>query len=165
MIHSITGLLVTRVGLRQFNEAFAERDPTFWTIGPQCDWQVRQWLVLSVAYLFERGLADGQSQVQFRDDVSYRQHFVSAGISFWITPSLSTTIGYVYRRKSFTSELVGDSNRGVTDTTHQGSLEVRYELSPAAAVTLGVQRSQRSSTLPTRDFFNTNTMLVAQYLF
>ena len=83
----------------------------------------------------------------------------------WVSTALSATIGYAYRRKSFTSEILGDSNRGVVDTTHQGSAELRYELNQAAAVTLGFQRSQRSSNVGTRDFFNTNVSVGMQYQF
>lgn len=160
-----TATLVGRYGLRQFNEAFAERDTTFWTSGPQLEWAVNSWLRLTTVYLYERGLADGRQEVQFKDDVSYRQHFTSLGATAWVSPSLSVTVGYGYRRKMFTSEIVGDSNRGVVDATHQGSAELRYEVNQAAAVTLGFQRSQRSSNVGTRDFFNTNTSLGFQYRF
>jgi hypothetical protein len=165
LTHSVTATLVGRYGLRRFNDAFAERDTMFWTVGPQLEWAVRPWLSLAVAYLFEQGLADGREQAQFRDDVSYRQHFASIGATAWVNPALSFTVGYAYRQKIFMSEILGDSNRGAVDTTHQGSAELRYELSPAAAVTLGFQRSQRSSNVGARDFFNTNTLLGVQYRF
>jgi len=110
-------------------------------------------------------LADGRQDVQFKDDISYRQHFASLGTTVQVSKSLSVTVGYAYRRKAFTSEIVGDSNRGVVDTTHQGSAELRYEVNQAAAMTLGFQRSQRSSNAGTRDFFNTNTSLGIQYRF
>ncbi|MCX5723685.1 MAG: outer membrane beta-barrel protein [Nitrospirae bacterium] len=165
LTESFTATLVGRYGLRQFNEAFAERDTTFWTSGPQLEWAINSWLRLATAYLYERGLSDGRQEIQFKDDVSYRQHFASLGATAWMNPSLSLTVGYAYRRKMFTSEIVGDSNRGVVDTTHQGSAELRYEMNRATAVTLGFQRSQRSSNVGTRDFFNTNTSLGVQYQF
>ncbi len=160
-----TATLVGRYGLRQFNEAFAERDTTFWTSGPQLEWAINSWLRLTTAYLYERGLADGRQEVQFKDDVSYRQHFASLGATAWMNPFLSLTVGYAYRRKEFTSEIAGDSNLGVVDTTHQGSAELRYEMNQAAAITMGFQRSQRSSNVGARDFFNTNTSLGVQYQF
>ncbi|MBI3355879.1 MAG: hypothetical protein HY038_03750 [Nitrospirae bacterium] len=165
LTQSVTATLVGRYGLRRFNDIFAERDTMFWTAGSQLEWAVRPWLSLAAAYLYERGLADGREQVQFRDDVSYRQHFASIGVTAWVNPALSFTVGYAYRQKIFTSEIVGDSNRGVVDTTHQGSAELRYELTPAVAVTLGFQRSQRSSNVGARDFFNANISLGVQYRF
>ena len=161
----LTATLVGRYGLRQFNEVFAERDTTFWTSGPQLEWSLNSWLTLATAYLYERGLADGRQEVQFKDDVSYRQHFASLGATAQVSRSLSVTLGYAYRRKVFTSEIVGDSNRGVIDTTHQGSAELRYEVNQATLMTLGFQRSQRSSNAATRDFFNTNSSLSLQYRF
>lgn len=63
------------------------------------------------------------------------------------------------------ANLRGDSNRGVIDSTHIGSVDVGYELGKAASVTLGFQRSQRSSNATSRDFFNTNMSLGLQYRF
>lgn len=165
LMETVTGTLVARYGLRQFNDAFAERDTSFWTGGPQLEWAIRPWLSLIAAYLYERGGSDGRKETQFKDDVSYRQHFASVGTTVWMSQALSVTVSYAYRQKNFTSEIVGDSNRGVVDTTHQGSAEFRYELNPAAAVTLGFQRSQRSSNAASRDFSNTNTSLGLQYRF
>ncbi|MCE9534874.1 MAG: hypothetical protein K8R65_00490 [Nitrospirae bacterium] len=138
----LTATLVGRYGLRQFNDVFAERDTTFWTSGPQLEWMINSWFTLATAYLY-----------------------ASVGATVRLNPAWSVTAGYAYRRKEFTSEIAGDSNRGVIDTTHQGSAELRYEMSQATAMTLGVQRSQRSSNVGTRDFFNTNTSLSLQYQF
>ncbi len=162
---SVIGTLVGRYGLRQFNDVFAERDTTFWSAGPQIDWIVMPRVTLSLAYLFEQGLADGREQTQFRDDVSYRQHFTSIGATVQLMEPLAFLVGYAYRRKEFTSEIAGDSNRGVVDSTHQGSVEFQYRLSAAAIMTLGVQRSQRLSNVTSREFFNTNTSLGIQYRF
>ncbi len=162
---TVTGTLVGRYGLRQFNEAFAERDTAFWSAGPQVDWRIAPRVMLSLAYLFEQGLADGREQTHFRDDVSYRQHVTSIGATVQITEPLTFMVGYTYRRKEFTSEIVGDSNRGVVDTTHQGMAELAYRFSNAATMTLGVQRTQRLSNMSTREFFNTNISLGIQYRF
>ena len=77
----------------------------------------------------------------------------------------SLDLGYAYRRKGFTSDLAGDNNRGVVDTTHVGSAELRYRISSAASVTVGLQRAQRGSNAASRDFFNTNTSVGLQYRF
>ncbi len=165
MTEAVTATMVGRYGLRQYNEVFAERDTTFWTVGPQVEWQITPWFSVTTAYLFERGLADGRQEVQFKDDVSYRQHFGSVGATVWASPALSVTVSYGYRRKELTGEIVGDSNRGVVDTTHLGSVDLRYDLTRAASITLGFQRSQRSSNTASRDFFNTNTSFGVQYRF
>jgi len=157
--------LVGRYGLRFYNEVFSERDTNFWTVGPQLRQQVRPWLTLTLNYLYERGLADGRHEPQFKDDISYYQHFVSVGTMFQLSHRLSLDLGYVYRRKEFTSGIVGDSNRGVNDVTNQGTAEFRYLLTDAAAATLGFQHDQRTSNSATRDFKTTNTWLGIQYRF
>lgn len=157
--------LVGRYGLRFYNNAFSERDTNLWTVGPQLRQQVRPWLTLTLAYLYERGLADGRNEPQFKDDISYYQHFVSAGTAFQLSRSLSLDLTYVYRYKGFTSGIVGDSNRGLNDVSNQGTAEFRYLLTDTAAATLGYQHEQRTSNMAVRDFKVTNTWLGLQYRF
>jgi hypothetical protein len=59
-----TVTLVGRYGLRFFNEAFAERDMKSWTLGLQVAFAATTCMTLTVAYLYERGLADGREDVQ-----------------------------------------------------------------------------------------------------
>lgn len=158
-------MLVGRYGLRLYNEVFSERDTKFYTIGPRLRFQATSWATITLDYLYERGLADGRDEPQFKDDTSYRQHFVSLGTLFQLTGPLSLELVYVYRIKQFTSEIEGDQLRGDRDKLHQGTAEVHYDLSAAARITLGFQRTQRSSTMASRDFFNTNTSLGLQYRF
>lgn len=160
-----TVTLVGRYGLRLFNDVFAERDTRFWTSGPQVEFAATSWATITLTYLYERGLADGRHEPQFNDDVSYRQHFSSLGATFQLSRRLFLDLAYAFRRKEFTSELPGDSNRGVVDTTHQGTTEFQYVLTDAARLTLGFQRSQRSSNSAARDFFNTNASLGLEYRF
>ncbi len=162
---SWTGTIIARYGIRLFNDVFAERDTKFWTVGPQLDVAVTSRITVTLSYLFERGAADGRDEVQFRDDVSYRQHFVSLGATIGLGHGFFLDMAYAYRRKEFTSEILGDSNRGVVDATHVGTADLRYQLSPAAALTVGFQRAQRSSNSANRDFFNTNTSMGIQYRF
>ncbi|HKU51417.1 MAG TPA: hypothetical protein VJQ25_03040, partial [Nitrospira sp.] len=160
-----TIILVGRYGLRFYNEAFSERDTTFYTIGPRIRFIATRWAILTLDYLYERGLADGREEPQFKDDVSYRQHFVSFGTLFQVTAPLSLELIYVYRQKQFTTDIAGDPLVGDVDHLHQGTAQVHYDLSPAARVTLGFQRTQRSASASSRDFFNTNMSLGLRYCF
>ena len=158
-----TVTLVGRYGLRFYNQVFSERDTKFYTIGPRLQLHATPWATITLDYLYERGLAEGRNEPQFKDDVSYRQHFVSFGTVFRLTDPLSLELIYVYRLKHFTSDILGDPQRGDVDNLHQGTAEVHYDLTAAARVTLGFQRTQRSSNIGTRDFLNTNTSLGLQY--
>lgn len=157
--------LVGRYGLRLYNQVFSERDTKFYTIGPRLQFRATPWAIVTLDYLYERGLADGRDEPQFQDDVSYRQHFVSLGTLFQLTDPISLELTYVYRRKQFTTDFIGDPLQGDADTLHQGTAQVHYDLSAAARLTLGFQRTQRSSTVSSRDFFNTNTSLGLLYRF
>jgi len=157
--------MTTRFGLRLYNEIFAERDTFFYSLGPHVDYAVRPNLTLSLGYLYERGLADGRNDTQFNDDVSYRQHFVTAGGDLRLTTALSLNLQYAFRRKDFTSDLAGDTHLGRSDTTHQGTAEFRYAFSDVTAVTLGFQHGQRTSNVAIKDFNDTNTWLGIQHRF
>ncbi len=159
------GTLIARYGLRQFNAAFAERDTTFWTMGPQFSYQGFSRVVLTAGYLYERGVADGRDDVQFRDDVSYHQHVVVAGATVKLAERVSLDLGYFYRRKLFTSTILGDSNNGLRDNTHQGTAGLRYQATPAMAVTFDYQRTQRDSNAAQRGFFSNNVALGLDYRF
>ena len=131
--------LIGRYGLRSYNESFAERDTKFWTVGPRVDYRASNWLILRLSYLYERGLAHGRQEQQFMDDVSYYLHMLSAGTEFRLSSRLDLDLMYIHRRKTFTSEIAGDTHVDRFDSTHQGIAELRYQLSAAAMATLSFQ--------------------------
>jgi len=157
--------LITRGGLRLYNEAFAERDTRFWTAGPHASYRISERTTVGLGYLFERGYADGAGDTRFNDDISYRQHVVSAGVDTGVTDALSLHLLYLYRRKDFTSELIGDTHLNRHDDTHQGSAEVRYLWTAAITLTAGLQRTQRNSTNEARSFQDTQVWVGGQYRF
>jgi len=157
--------LIGRGGLRFYNEAFAERDTQFWAAGPRVSYALFDRVTASLGYLFERGYADGAGDLRFNDDVSYRQHVASAGVDAGLTEQLSLHLLYLYRRKDFTSELAGDTHLNRHDDTHQGAAELQYRMTPAALLTVGVQRTQRVSTNETRSFQDAQVSIGGQYRF
>ena len=165
MNESWTLTLIGRYGLRFYNDAFAERDTKFWTIGSQMGYVINPRMAVSLGYLYERGLADGRGNTQFNDDVSYRLHAVSAGTDLALIESLSLHLDYIYRRKDFTSELLGDTHLNRHDDSHQGMAEFRYRLTSATILSASFQRTQRTSTVVTRDFNDTIYSLGGSYRF
>ncbi len=161
----VTATLVGRYGLRFYNESFAERDTTFWTVGPRVDYQATNRLTLTASYLYERGLSDGRQQPQFMDDVSYYLHMLSVGTDYRLTSRLDLALAYVHRRKTFTSGIEGDTHLGRFDSTHQGIAEFRYHLSDAALATCSFQYVRRASTNELRDFSATIFSVGGQYRF
>lgn len=157
--------LIGRSGLRSYNDAFAERDTKFWTLGTQVQYAVNARVSLALGYLYELGVADGRGNTQFNDDVSYRLHAVSAGTDLTLTESFSLHLAYIYRRKDFTSELIGDTHLNRQDDSHQGLAELRYRLTSAASLSASFQRTQRTSTVVTKDFNDTIYSLGSSYRF
>jgi hypothetical protein len=147
-----TAALIGRYGLRFYNDAFAERDTHFMTLGSRAAYSASARLAWTLSYLYERGLADGRGDRRFNDDVSYRQHFLSTGPEFRFSDAMTVSLLYAYRLKEFTSELVGDTHFNRADHTHQGTAELSYAMNRASAVTLGYQRTQRDSTNQNREF-------------
>lgn len=162
---SWTLTLIGRYGLRDYNDAFAERDTKFWTIGSQVGYAVHSQVWLSLGYLYEQGTADGRGNTQFNDDVSYRLHGAWAGADIALTKPLSLHLSYLYRRKDFTSELVGDTHFGRHDNSHQGMAEFRYRLTAATSLSASFQRTQRTSTVVARDFDDNIVALGGSYRF
>ncbi|TAJ07967.1 MAG: hypothetical protein EPO61_10995 [Nitrospirae bacterium] len=160
-----TVALIGRYGLRLYNQAFAERDTTFYTGGGQVGYLAAPWARLTLAYLYERGLADGRGNLQLKDDVSYIQQFISFKTEFRLADPLSLDLDYVFRLTDFTSTIIGDSHRHRQDVTNQGRAELRYAATKALALSLSIQQTQRTSTASASGFNDTITSIGAQYTF
>ena len=160
-----TVALIGRYGLRLYNQPFAERDTTFYTGGGQVGYLAAPWARLTLAYLYERGLADGRGNLQLKDDVSYIQNFISFNTEFRLAEPLFLDLTYVYRLTDFTSTIIGDSHRHRQDVTNQGRAELRYAATKALTLSLSVQQTQRTSTAGTSGFNDTITSVSAQYTF
>ena len=161
----VTGTLITRFGLRRYNDVFAERNTNFWAVGPRVDYRAKEWLTLTLSYLYERGLADGHKETQFADDVSYYLHMVSAGTEFRLHKEWDLGLTYIHRRKTFTSGIAGDSHVDRFDATHQGIAELRYHISTAATAMMSFQYGKRTSTNVLRDFHDSIVSIGGQYRF
>ncbi len=162
---ALTAALIGRSGLRLYNESFAERDTTFWTVGPRVDYRVTDWMRVTLSYLYERGLAEGRKEPRFADDVSYFLHMVSAGMEFRLNQLFDLGLIYIHRRKTFTSGIPGDTHVDRFDSTNQGIAELRYHLSSAATVLLAFQYGKRTSTNVLRDFNDSIVSIGGQFRF
>ena len=163
--NEVTATLVGRYGLRLYNEAFAERDTQFYSVGPRVNYRAASWIEFELGYLYERGLADGRQQPQLLDDVSYYLHFLSFTTDVQLMPKLALSLLYVYVQKIFTTDVTGDTHQGRQDVTHQGRAELRYQFVQNLSGTLGYQRTQRSSNQALRDFHDNIFSIAGEYRF
>ena len=90
---------------------------------------------------------------------------VSVGTDLTLIESLSLHLGYIYRHKDFTSDLLGDTHLNQHDNIHQGMAELRYRLTAAASLLASFQQTQGASTVMTRDFHDTIYSLRGSYRF
>jgi hypothetical protein len=162
---TVTAAVIGRYGLRLYNESFAERNTAFWTVGPRVHYRAMERMTATLSYLYERGLADGRQETQFMDDVSYYLHMLSVGTEWHLHPRVDLDLTYIYRRKTFTSGIAGDTHLNRFDSTHQGIAEFRYRLSSAATMTVAYQYGKRTSTNVLRDFNDSIVSIGAEYRF
>ena len=99
------------------------------------------------------------------DDVSYYLHMLSAGTNVRLNSQLDLDLVYIYRLKTFTSGITGDTHVDRLDTTHQGVAELRYHVSSALTALLAFQYGKRTSTNVLRDFNDSIISLGGEYRF
>jgi hypothetical protein len=100
--------LLTRYGARLYNDPFAQRDATFWTIGPHLVWHPAKRFIFTLGYHYEKGLADGRNQPALRDDTSYSNYYVAFGLESEITERFGLELGLHYERNNWLSSITGD---------------------------------------------------------
>jgi hypothetical protein len=148
--------LLGRFGKRVYNEAFAQRDTDFWTIGPHLDWRFSPRAKLGLGYHYERGLADGRNQPQFEDDVSYVNHYFTAELDIELMERLTLSMGAHYERNNWTSGITGDERNGAHEDVIQGELILVHQLTQQVQVFGGFQRASRKQSFESDITKNTN---------
>lgn len=157
--------LLGRYGVREYNDAFAHRDTTFWTLGPHVEWQITPRWDLLVGYHYERGLADGRFQPQLQDDVSYVNHYLSMETTVRVLDRTSVGLGLHYERNIYTTSLAGDDRRGGYEDVYQVEVDVRRAMTDRFVLTAGVQRSERKASFEPSAFIDVNAYVGGEYRF
>ena len=154
--------LLGRFGMRRYNEAFAERDTNFYTIGPHVDWRITQKVSFGFGYHYERGLADGRNQPQLEDDVSYINHYFTADLDIELIERLSLLTAFHYEYNIWTSSIAGDERNGAHENVFQGEAILVRHLNERVRVFGGVQRSSRKESFEQSAVKNTNVGIGVQ---
>ncbi len=157
--------LLGRYGLRLYNNDFAQRDTHFWTVGPHIEWTIQPGIGLKMGYHFERGLADGRNQSQFHDDVSYSNHYMSTELEVEISESTTLELAIHYERNNFISDLEEDERNGANEDVWQGDVEIRHQVTDAATLKGGFQRSQRKASFERSTIIDVNVWIGGVYQF
>ncbi|BFU96538.1 MAG: conserved exported protein of unknown function [Nitrospira sp.] len=148
--------LLARVGIRRYNDSFAQRDTNFWTIGPHVEWRVSERVKLGLSYHYERGLAQGRNEPQLRDDVSYINNYVSADVDVELIKRLTLSAAFHYERNDWTSGIVGDIRNGAHEDVIQGEVMLIHQFTESLRAMAGFQRSNRKQSFEPESIKNTN---------
>ncbi|WP_447974655.1 hypothetical protein [Nitrospira sp. Kam-Ns4a] len=157
--------LLGRYGVRNYNEAFAQRDTTFWTLGPHLEWRITPRVDLLLGYHYERGLAAGRNRPQLNDDISYINHYVSMEVVARVLERTSVGLGLHYERNDFTSELAEDERRGSHENVYQVEVDLRQRITEGFVLTAGFQRSERKASFEPTAFIDVNLYVGGEYRF
>jgi hypothetical protein len=157
--------LLGRYGMRRYNQSFSERDTDFWTIGPHVDWKITRRIKLGLSYHYERGLADGRNEPQFKDDVSYINHYMSADLDFELMERLTLFTAFHYELNIWTSDIAGDERNGAHENVYQGEAILAYRVTDSMRAFAGVQRSNRKQSFETEGAKNTNVGIGLNFAF
>jgi hypothetical protein len=161
----VTVRLLGRYGARNYNEAFSQRDLTFWTIGPHLEWIITPNIHFLMGYHYERGLADGRKQAIIHDDVSYINHYATSELAIHVSKKGRLILEAEFERNDFTSSIEGDEHVGANEMVYQGAIEYHHHLTHAMVLKIGLQRGGRKFSFEPHWVSNTNVLLGSEFRF
>jgi len=165
VMESLNLRFLGRYGLRWYNEAFAQRDTRFWTVGAHLEWEVLPWIELVLGYHYERGLADGRKEPELKDDISYVNNFVSMELGIDLTDWTSLHFGFDYERNDFTSGIPGDVHRDGYENIFQGDVEFRHTFTKSLDIAVAYQRGRRKFSFESNTAFINNAWIGGTFRF
>jgi Putative beta-barrel porin 2 len=162
---SLTVRLLSRYGLRNYNEPFEHRNTQFWTLGPHIEWQIAPNAELLLGYHYEQGKAKPEQAIGYDDDVSYINHYASVELKLNLLEKLTASFIVDYEKNDFTSQNRSDEHFQAYENLHQGEIELQYELTHEMTVSAGWQHGQRKLNIEPQAIKNNNLWLGVEYTF
>ncbi len=159
----VHGRIYSRYGLRRYERPFQHRDNHFWTVGAHLEIEPAEDVEILLGYHFERAYADGRHRPELRDDVSYRNHYVTGEILFGLTESLALEIGGHYERNGWTSSVAGDIRRGEYEDIVQGEIALFYNLTARLSLTAEFQGVHRKESFEDQGLTSYNASVGVQW--
>ncbi len=153
-----------RYGLRRYEAPFEHRDNDFWTVGVHLEMESTENVEMILGYHFERAYADGRHRPELRDDVSYRNHYLTGEFVIAVTPLLTLEIGGHYERNGWTSAIEGDIRRGEYEDTVQGEVALLYRLTDHLEISLELQGIHRKESFEDTGIASYNTSFGLHFL-
>jgi hypothetical protein len=160
----LTLRLLSRYGIRRYDAPFQHRDTNFWTLGPHIEWEILPNVELLTGYHYERGSASQHKASHFPDDVSYVNHYASAELKVNFAPKWTAMLIFDFEKNDFTTRTRIDDHYGAAESVYQGELELLYELTEKAVLTMGWQHGQRRLNTEDITIRNNNIWVGIDYM-
>lgn len=157
--------LLSRYGLRNYNQPFVHRDTQFWTVGSHLEWDINEDVDLLVGYHYEIGSAEHHKAAHFPDDLSYTNHYASAELKVKLLEKLTANFIFDYEHNASMSHREEDERFGANENIYQSELELEYELTHSTGLKLGWQHGNRKLSTEMATVKNNNVWLGFEYKF
>lgn len=154
-----------RYGLRDYDNIFKHRSTDFWTLGTHFAVEVAEDIELFFGYHYESGNARNPRSVAINDDVSYLTHYASIEIETKLTEYVKVALEIDFEKNSYTTNNPLDEHFGNPEEIFLGGIELRYAITEAALLTLGLEHGRRKRKNETDGFHNNNVWLGFSYTF
>lgn len=157
--------LLSRYGLRNYNQPFVHRDTQFWTVGSHLEWDINEDVDLLVGYHYEIGSAEHHKAAHFPDDLSYTNHYASGEVKIKLLEKLTANFIFDYEHNASLSHREEDERFGANENIYQGEIELEYELTHSTELKLGWQHGNRKLSTEMVTVKNNNVWLGFEYKF
>lgn len=155
-----------KYGIKNYETLYDYKDTRIYGGSADGAYRITKFLKIGAGYRYERGIADGENDVRYNNDISYLQHILYIRPTFNITPDLSFSFRYLFRDKGYTTNLRQDRDHyDRRDITHKFQIKAGYWILKDLELTASYERSQKDSNIDYYDYHQNLFMIGGRYLF
>lgn len=155
-----------KYGIKNYETLYDYKDTSVYGSSADGVYRITKFLKIGAGYRYERGIADGENDARYNNDISYLQHILYIRPTFNITPDLSFSFRYLFRDKGYTTNLRQDSDHyDRRDITHKFQIKAGYWILKDLELTVSYERSQKDSNIDYYDYHQNLFMIGGRYLF
>jgi hypothetical protein len=155
-----------KYGIKNYETRYDYKDTSVYGSSADAAYRITKFFKIGVGYRYERGIADGENDARYNNDISYFQHIVYIRPTFNITPDLSFSFRYLFRDKEYATNLRQDRDHyDRKDITHKFQVKAGYWILKDLELTVSYERAQKDSTIDYFDYHQNLFMFGGRYLF
>ena len=155
-----------KYGIKNYETRYDYKDTRVYGGSADTAYRITKFLKIGAGYRYERGIADGEDDARYNNDISYFQHVLYIRPTFNITPDLSFSFRYLFRDKEYTTSLRADTDHyNRKDITHKLQVKAGYWVLKNLELTVSYERSQKDSNIDYYDYHQNLFMFGGRYLF